>query len=173
MSGKLRNYLEPGWPPGLGSAYFTISVTVVECAIPDVAVTVTANVPVGVPGTGAGAIVELLPHRTSTATSVNSARHRMTFGSRRFRERMNPTPSTSMPESDSHRAYAETERKDLGGVVALMEGAVVEIVSVDELEAPASATELGLKEHVAFDGNPEHASAMLPLKLPNDCRVSV
>jgi hypothetical protein len=160
--------------PPAGQTYFTISVTVVECCTPDVPVTVMGKVPAGVPGTGTGAGVDiLLPHRTWTNTKVSNMRQRKTFGNRRFREPTTPTPSNTRPDRGNQRAYGGLVGKDPGKRFALREGAVVEIVKVDDPEAPVSVTDAGLKEQVALEGSPEQPRATPPLKLPRDWRVKV
>src|SRR6478735_6403189 len=139
--------------PASAMPYWTVRVKVAECVmLPVVAVTVTTELPAGVPGS------RLLwpppplppPQPAIVIRSANAIRVR-TVPARRpgFTRRREASPSMKIPANDAPKLV----NHQTGSSSLALCAALVEMVSVVE---PLPVTEAGLKLHVLSRGKPEH-----------------
>jgi hypothetical protein len=130
---------------------------------PLVAVTVTLEVPVGVPEFGGGPELPWPPPQEGTAVNANASRS--SKHSPRIRCCFPPKNPIVIRTANPLIQYAKRNGPCFDCKAAVVAAVVVtEIPTVVMLIVPLAETEEGLKVHVASDGKPEHANVMVPLK---------
>lgn len=145
--------------------YFTVTANDVECIkLPDVALTITVVVPVGVPML----FFDMLPQPTAAPSKPATMAMRTHFGAPAMRCLALVTKSRSN-KTNAASAIPKGHRRDVGTVPPIFVASyvpveAVEIVSCVVAEAPESITVVGENEHVAPPGRPEHANDTVPLK---------
>lgn len=139
-----------------------ISVNPVELVIdPLVAVTVTLDVPVGVPGSGVGAFLLPPPPQAGkiriVVASTISADHRTEFRlpPANVREKTRPKPAT---HNAGNRVRCCKWEDAVAAVVAIV------IVAGLVVAVPLAEMDEGVIAQVASAGSPAHARAIVPLK---------
>ena len=139
--------------PASAMPYWTVRVKVAECVmLPVVAVTVTTELPAGVPGSWLWPPLPLLPPpqpaiviRSAKAISIRTVRARRPG----FIRRRDAPPSSKIPANEAPKLV----NHQAGPSSLALCAALVEMVSVVE---PLPVTEAGLKLQVLSRGKPEH-----------------
>lgn len=140
----------------------------VDAPAPDVAVTVTALVPAGVPVAAGGATVPPLsppPQPTGTPATTNTASTQSPVDRRALPLRRRRRASTG----NTGKSAANT---NVGDNIDTVPPSVL-ILSVVVTAPPVGVTLFGVNVHVAFLGNPAQAKLTAALNPPEGVTVSV
>ena len=142
---------------------FTVNVTEVECVkLPEVPVTVSVYVPLGVPGER-GEVLPLPPPQEAESTSTNSTRvsgaSHLLPSFPRFNA-SHKTERTVRPSGVNKMAAIGATGKLVRRGIASIGAVVVTLTVTVAALVPLRATAKGETEHVASDGAPAQAKEM-------------
>lgn len=142
-----------------------------------VAVTVTVEVPVGVPGLGGGGVTPPPPPQAAKPMRIKARMPPPTIWNRRRRRAWNPNASKPMQKIRAVKVFrnVRSERQSLKSLRPMGTTELAAVVVTFNVVVPVPVTVGGVKTHAALAGNPVQENEVAPAKAlePVTVRVAV